>query len=79
VIHGFIADFYCHAAALIVELDGESHAGREGYDGDRDRILMGLGFLIMRFENAMVREQMDDVLRVIAETCAERISASGGR
>jgi very-short-patch-repair endonuclease len=73
VIHGFIADFYCHAAALIVELDGESHSHREGYDVERDRILAGEGFLIVRFENCAIRDQMDTVLNQIASTCATRI------
>ena len=35
----FVADFYCHEARLIVELDGEAH--NRGYrpfrDGERDR------------------------------------------
>ena len=25
VIHGFIVDFYCHKAALVVEVDGDIH------------------------------------------------------
>lgn len=72
VIHGFIADFYCHTASLIVELDGESHVGRDGSDADRDRILSGHGFLTIRFRNEKVQNQIDDVLEVIAEKCAER-------
>ena len=72
VVHGFIADFYCHAAAVVVELDGEAHANRECQDADRDRILAGLGFLTIRFENWMVRDQMDHVLATITEHCAQR-------
>ena len=67
VVHGFVADFYCQAAALIVELDGEAHAGREGYDAERDRILSGLGFLIVRFDNEAVCGQTDGVLKAISE------------
>ena len=78
VIHGFIADFYCHAAALIVELDGEAHAGRQDYDEDRDCILTGRGFQIARFENEAIRSRIDDVLQSISRLCAERIQASGG-
>ena len=79
VIHGFIADFYCHAAALIVELDGESHEVRKGSDTDRDRILSGHGFLTIRFENAKVRNQIDDVLKVIADNCANRATVERSR
>ena len=28
IIDGFIADFYCHAAGLVVELDGSVHVRR---------------------------------------------------
>jgi very-short-patch-repair endonuclease len=77
VIHGFIADFYCHSAALIVELDGNSHEGRQEYDADRDRILTGHGFLTIRFENRAVRDHIDDVLHVIVEYCAQRTRELG--
>ena len=76
VVHGFIADFYCHAAALLVELDGASHGGREGYDAERDRTLTHHGFRIERFTNNMVRSRLDEVLKVIADLCAQRIAAS---
>lgn len=74
VIHGFIVDFYCHQAALVVELDGEPHFGREGYDADRDRILVGYGFLIVRFRNQMVRDHLDEILRQIADLCRTRLN-----
>jgi very-short-patch-repair endonuclease len=76
VIHRFIADFYCHAAAFVVELDGESHERRGGYDADRDQVLAGHGFLIVRFENSAVRERLDSVLNQIAEFCDRRIAKS---
>jgi very-short-patch-repair endonuclease len=76
VVHGFVADFYCQAAALIVELDGEAHAGREGYDAERDRILSDLGVLSVRFDNEAVCGQTDGVLKAISESCAQRIAAN---
>lgn len=33
----FIADFYCHAATLVVEIDGFCHDDRLDADADRDR------------------------------------------
>jgi very-short-patch-repair endonuclease len=33
----FIADFYCHEAQLVVELDGDSHAARAEYDASRTK------------------------------------------
>ncbi len=35
----YMADFYYHDAGLIVELDGESHFGRDGYDRKRQEWL----------------------------------------
>src|SRR6476469_9993306 len=39
VIAAFIADFYCHAAGLVVEVDGGVHAAQVTYDAERDRVL----------------------------------------
>lgn len=36
VIAGFIVDFYCHNAALVVEVDGGIHDQQQEYDAERD-------------------------------------------
>ena len=36
VIAGFIVDFYCHNASLVIELDGDIHKGQQDYDSERD-------------------------------------------
>ena len=74
VIHGFIADFYCHAAKLIVDVDGDSHIDRQEYDAERDATLASLGFLTYRVVNDAVCERLDDVLFVVADICAKRIA-----
>jgi very-short-patch-repair endonuclease len=43
VIDGFIVDFYCHAAGLVVEVDGPIHEQKVSYDGERDVILKARG------------------------------------
>ncbi len=48
VIAGFIADFYCGAARLVIECDGSAHSGREDYDKDRDKILAAHSLQILR-------------------------------
>ncbi len=45
VIDGFIADFYCHSAGLVIELDGAVHQAQLEYDTERDRILRERAFL----------------------------------
>jgi very-short-patch-repair endonuclease len=69
VIDGYIADFYCHAAAVIVEVDGAVHAEQEEYDSARDQILWMRGFRILRVANEEVRRDLDGVLRQIAVFC----------
>jgi very-short-patch-repair endonuclease len=65
-IDGFIADFYCHAVGLVVEIDGDSHAGRESYDLARDEILASRGLRILRVTNTDVLDDLPRVLNAIA-------------
>jgi len=49
----YIVDFYCSAAKLIVELDGEQH-GEENhvrYDENRTRWLLAHGYRVLRYPN----------------------------
>ena len=77
VIDGFIADFYCHAAALVVEVDGPIHDAQPEYDADRDRVFAARGLLVLRFRNDQVFADPTTVLSAIAETCRKRISTAG--
>jgi len=44
----YIVDFFCAKARLIIELDGESHVGKEKYDEVRSEFLKSQGFNIIR-------------------------------
>jgi very-short-patch-repair endonuclease len=68
-VRSYVADFYCPEAKLIVELDGESHHGRERYDADRTRELREEGFRVVRFVNTDVFENLDRVLEAILSEC----------
>ena len=67
VIGNYIADFYCSAAALVVELDGSQHYETEGKTADieRTKYLEGIGLTVLRFSNL-------DVMRNFRGVC-ERI------
>jgi very-short-patch-repair endonuclease len=67
VIDGFIVDFYCHAAGLVVELDGSVHRLQADYDAERDRILGERGLCILRFSNSQVEIDCPTVLARIME------------
>jgi very-short-patch-repair endonuclease len=73
VIAGFIADFYCHAAGLIVEVDGGVHTQQQEYDAERDQVLAAHGLRIMRFSNDEVRRNLSVVLARIAAACREGV------
>ena len=49
----YIVDFVCHAAKLIIELDGGQHfeSSQEQRDARRDAFLVGRGFRVLRFNN----------------------------
>jgi len=72
---GFIVDFYCAAASLVVELDGESHVGKERRDARRQQALEQQGFKVLRFWDTDVYENLEGVLEVVWRECNTR---SGG-
>ena len=56
-----IADFYCASARLVVELDGETHAGREAHDAARQGRLEAAGLSVLRFLNSDVYDDLEVV------------------
>ena len=65
VIRGFIVDFYCTRAALVVEVDGPGHQSEQDYDRERDEVLVGLGLRVIRFTNREIQGDLETVLAVI--------------
>jgi len=62
VIAGFIVDFYCHKAALVIEVDGDIHDLQQEEDARREKVLSALGLRIVRFRNdEVVRERTPSV------------------
>ena len=71
IIDGFIVDFYCHTADLVVEVDGEVHRRQAAYDAERDRILSERGLRIVRIGNEEVNRDISGVLTRIAAHAGE--------
>ncbi|MCJ7530167.1 MAG: endonuclease domain-containing protein [Anaerolineales bacterium] len=69
VIAGFIVDFYCHSAGLVIEVDGSVHDQRVEYDLDRSRILESLGLRVLRFKNQEIHEEIEGVLARVVAAC----------
>lgn len=68
-IDGFVVDFYCHAAALVVEVDGPVHDGQESQDDERTRILEARGLRVLRVRNEDVETDIERVVRQILDAC----------
>jgi very-short-patch-repair endonuclease len=62
---GYIVDFVCLAARLIVEVDGDSHDQTYGHDQRRTQWLEGQGFRVIRFWNHEVIDNLEGVVRTI--------------
>lgn len=65
VFFGYIVDFYCPQARLVVEVDGSSHDGREAYDAKRSEKIGTAGVEIIRFTNEQVTSNIEYVLNEI--------------
>ena len=67
VIGNYIADFYCHQAKLVVELDGSQHydPGSMEYDRKRTEYLRSQGLEVLRFSNLDVMGQFRSVCESI--------------
>ncbi len=74
----YIADFYCHDANLIIELDGESHLGQEQYDRRRQEWLEVQGFKVLRFYNNDIPANLDEMMECIFRECQARSPSSSG-
>ena len=74
VIEGYVADFYCHAAALVVEADGTSHNEQGEYDARRTTAFAMRGIHVIRFPNEQIAREPDTVRTHIATTCAARLA-----
>jgi very-short-patch-repair endonuclease len=75
LVHGFVADFYCHSAGVVAEVDGGVHDTQVEYDAARDLAFAAIGLIVLRFSNDEVTTDMPAVLEQLAAVCAERLAA----
>jgi very-short-patch-repair endonuclease len=76
IIDNYIADFYCHNARLIIEVDGSQHYTEQGkaFDNERTEILENYGLYVLRFSNKDIDERFKSVCYMIDKTIKERIN-----
>lgn len=77
IIGGYIADFYCAKAGLIVEIDGSQHYqdGAAEYDAARTEYFGSLGLKVVRLSNIEVNKNFRGVCeyidKVVTELCSQ--------
>jgi len=64
-VGGYVVDFVCIEANLVVEVDGAQHADRIDFDTQRSAVLAKSGFRVLRFWNNEVLQRLNDVLAEI--------------
>lgn len=76
IVRGYIVDFYFHKGKLAVELDGDSHLGKEEYDAARTEHIAKDGIEVIRFRNEEVLSDVTTVWSKIQKRCKERRAIS---
>ena len=68
----YVADFACHHAKLVIEVDGDTHGTVAGlsHDGRRGAFLRAEGYKVLRFSNRDVTGNSEGVLTVIMQSLA---------
>ena len=75
-IDGFIADFYCNAAKLVIELDRSQHYSDFGkaHDQWRSQCIEQSGIQVLRFSNGDIHERFQGVCMMIDRVVKERLA-----
>ena len=75
VIDGYIVDFYCSKAKLVVEIDGSQHYCENGEERDaiRDKKQGLRGLRIVRIPNNDVNERFSAVCQMIHQVVCEQM------
>ena len=79
-IGDFIADFYCHKARLIIEIDGSQHYTEYGMGKDnlRTEILEKYNLKVIRFTNYQIDTAFQDVCEYIDAVVKASLREGGG-
>ncbi len=72
----YFADFACHRAKVIVELDGGQHTREDviEYDAQRTAYLESRGYCVLRFWNSAVLENPESVADIILAAAEARLA-----
>lgn len=72
-LNGFVVDFCCPDAKLVIELDGGQHAQQSEQDSRRTKNLEESGYFVLRFWNNDVLRNIDGVLEEILSVASQQL------
>jgi len=72
-IETYIVDFVSFEKRIAIELDGGQHADNLEYDEQRSACLRANGFIVVRFWNNDVIENIEGTLEIIRQYCLEQL------
>ncbi len=63
VLRGYIVDFFCPEAKLVIEIDGSQHYDEEMLNADRkrDAVLKAGGLTVLRYSNRDINQNFNNV------------------
>ena len=68
IIDGFIVDFYCHKAGLIIGVYGPIHDSQQDMDAEREAVFLDRGLKILLFTTDQVMNEMPSVLEDVRQS-----------
>lgn len=76
VIDNYIADFYCHTARLVIELDGSQHYSEDGLIKDKIRTekIEERNLTVIRIPNNYVNNNFRDVCEYIDDIVKQKLN-----
>jgi very-short-patch-repair endonuclease len=75
----FYADILCFSEAMVIEVDGDTHAGTVEQDASRTRFIEREGYRMLRFWNNEVMENTEGVIAQISLSLREREGARSAK
>ena len=66
-IDEYVVDYYCPKLKLVLEIDGDSHDGKEEADRIRQEKLESLGLTVLRFWDTDVKNNVDGIVEQLRE------------
>ena len=72
-IDNYIIDFFCPELKLAIEIDGDSHSGRQVIDEKRQKKIEAMGVSFLRFSSLDVMTNLEGICESIKDWIEENV------